>query len=269
MEGNNAISFANVAAAYGNSDEVLTDVSFNISSGAFYFLSGASGAGKTTLLRLIYQLHKPLRGQIKLFGKNTANMSRDDIAVLRHKMAIVFQEYSLLSHLSVFDNVALPLRVRGLSEDKIKKLVDKVLDWVGLGKYANANPKSLSGGQQQRVSVARAIIVQPAILLADEPTGNLDDENASRLMELFIQMNKMFGTTIILATHSRKLMDTYKFPVIHVENHRLGFLGNTSGATPGAADAGTKSDSKKVWKGPKPQNYFTELSKQFDDIGNA
>lgn len=275
MEGNNAISFANVAAAYDNGADVLTDVSFNISSGAFYFLSGASGAGKTTLLRLIYQLHKPSRGQIKLFGKNTAEMSRDDVANLRHKMAIVFQEYSLLSHLSVFDNIALPLRVRGFSEDKIKKLVAKVLDWVGLGKYADANPKELSGGQQQRVSVARAIIIQPALLLADEPTGNLDDENASRLMELFIQMNKMFGTTIILATHNKKLMETYKFPVIHVDNHRVGFLGNSSGARHAAtddaisADIDIKKDTKKLWKGPKPQNYFAELSKQFDDIGNV
>ena len=193
MTDKTAISFANVGAAYDGGREVLTDVSFNISAGAFYFLSGASGAGKTTLLRLIYQLHKPSRGQIKLFGATTNDMSRDDIARLRHKMAIVFQEYSLLSHLTVFDNIALPLRVRGVAEDKIKKLVDKVLEWVGLAKYADANPLALSGGQQQRVSVARAIIVQPAILLADEPTGNLDDENASRLMELFIQMNKMFG----------------------------------------------------------------------------
>lgn len=262
MEEKTAISFANVAAQYDNGPEILTDVSFNISNGAFYFLSGASGAGKTTLLRLIYQLHKPARGTVKLFGKPTNNMTRDEISKLRQKMAIVFQEYSLLSHLTVFDNVALPLRVRGVAENKIKKLVTKVLDWVGLGKYADANPRALSGGQQQRVSVARAIIVQPAILLADEPTGNLDDENASRLMELFIQMNKMFGTTIILATHSKKLMDTYKFPVINVKNQRVSFSGQATNNT--ANDTNTK----KTWKGPKPQNYFTELSKQFDDIGN-
>ena len=263
MEEKTNISFANVAAKYDGSPEILTDVSFNIGAGAFYFLSGASGAGKTTLLRLIYQLHKPERGQIKLFGKNTNELSRDEITELRQKMAIVFQEYSLLSHLSVFDNVALPLRVRGIDEDKIKKLVAKVLDWVGLGKYADANPRALSGGQQQRVSVARAIIVQPAILLADEPTGNLDDENASRLMKLFIQMNKMFGTTVILATHNKKLMETYKFPVIKVENHRVSFTGKSASPAP-------QSDSeKKVWKGPKPQTYFTELSKQFDDIGNT
>ena len=265
MEDNTAISFANVGARYDNTREVLSDVSVNITAGTYYFLSGASGAGKTTLLRLIYQLHKPCRGQIKLFGRVTNDMTRDEIAQLRHKMAIVFQEYSLLSHMSVFDNVALPLRVRGLAEAKIKKLVLKVLEWVGLAKYADANPKTLSGGQQQRVSVARAIIIQPAILLADEPTGNLDDENASRLMELFVQMNKTFGTTIILATHSTKLMETYKFPVIHVENHRVNFVtspGDNKTTTP-------HPTTQKVWRGPKPQNYFTELSKQFDDIGNA
>lgn len=260
MEEKTAISFANVAAAYDNATEVLSDVSFNISAGNFYFLSGASGAGKTTLLRLIYMLHKPLRGQIKLFGKNTAEMSRDDIATMHHKMAIVFQEYSLLSHMTVFDNVALPLRVRGVAEAKVKKLVAKVLDWVGLGKFADVKPLELSGGQQQRVSVARAIIVQPTILLADEPTGNLDDENASRLMELFIQMNKLFGTTIILATHNKKLMETYKFPVMRVENHRVAFVGKA---------ASTTTEPKKVWRGPAPKNYFSELSKQFDDIGNA
>jgi len=268
MESNNtAISFANVGARYDdNMREVLSDVSFNISAGAFYFLSGASGAGKTTLLRLIYQLHLPCRGQIKLFGRVTNDMTRDEISALRHKMAIVFQEYSLLSHMSVFDNVALPLRVRGLPESKIKKLVVKVLEWVGLAKYADANPKTLSGGQQQRVSVARAIIIQPAILLADEPTGNLDDENASRLMELFIQMNKTFGTTIILATHSTKLMETYKFPIIHVENHRVSF--SESRTTPTQTQT-AQNTTQKIWKGPKPQNYFAELSKQFDDIGNV
>jgi cell division transport system ATP-binding protein len=254
MEDNTIISFANVGARYDNNPDILTDVSFNINAGSFYFLSGASGAGKTTLLRLIYQLHKPCRGTIKLFGHPTNNMTRDEIASMRHNMAIVFQEYSLLSHMSVFDNIALPLRVRGVDEAKIKKLVTKTLEWVGLGKYADANPKTLSGGQQQRVSVARAIIVQPAIMLADEPTGNLDDENASRLMELFVQMNKMFGTTIILATHNSKLMDTYKFPVMHVENHKLSFIrGNVA--------------HKKVAEN-SGKDYFAELSKQFKEIGS-
>lgn len=259
MEDNTIISLANVGVRYDNGPDVLTDVSFNIGAGAFYFLSGASGAGKTTLLRLIYQLHRPCRGTVKIFGKTTNNLSRDEITALRHKMAIVFQEYSLLSHMSVFDNVALPLRVRGVDEAKIGKLVTKTLEWVGLGKYANANPKTLSGGQQQRVSVARAIIIQPAIMLADEPTGNLDDENAARLMELFIQMNKIFGTTIILATHNSKLMETYKFPIMHVENHKLMFRG-ASHANSGGTKKITPTNTDK---------YFAELTKQFGEIGNA
>lgn len=261
MEDNTVISFANVGARYDQDEDVLSDVSFNISAGSFYFLSGASGAGKTTLLRLIYQLHKPCRGVIKIFGRQTNNMSHDDITALRHKMAIVFQSYSLLSHISVFDNVALPLRVRGVDESKVKKLVTKTLEWVGLAKFADAKPLTLSGGQQQRVSVARAIIVQPAIMLADEPTGNLDDENASRLMELFIQMNKMFGTTIILATHNLALMEKYKFPVMHVENHHVNFVGQRGTAPKVAAP-------KKPTLKTDGAGYFAELSKKFSDIGN-
>ena len=260
MESKTTISFANVAANYDDGNDVLSDVSFNISGGAFYFLTGASGAGKTTLLRLIYQLHKPSTGTIKLFGHDCEKLSRDEISKLRQKMAIVFQEYSLISHMSVFDNVALPLRVRNVSGERIKKLVTKTLEWVGLGKYADAYPMELSGGQQQRVSVARAIIIQPQILLADEPTGNLDDENASRLMELFIQMNKTFGTTIILATHNKKLLETYKFPVISIDNHHVSFLGNNTEK---------EASTPRKWKGPQPQNYFTEISKQFEDIGKA
>ena len=261
MEDKTIISFANVSATYDNKHDVLTDVSFNISNGAFYFLTGASGAGKTTLLRLIYQLHKPSGGTIRLFGRDCGELSRDDISMLRNKMAIVFQSYSLISHMTVFDNVALPLRVRGFSSDKIKKLVTKTLEWVGLGKYAKVYPMELSGGQQQRVSVARAIIIQPEILIADEPTGNLDDENASRLMELFIQMNKMLGTTIILATHNRKLLETYKFPIITVDNHHVTFAG--------AIDKKSATEHTKQWKGPQPQNYFADLSKQLEDIGKA
>lgn len=262
MEDKTTISFSNVSASYDNKHDVLSDVSFNISAGAFYFLTGASGAGKTTLLRLIYQLHNPSAGTIKLFGQDCHDISRNDISNLRHKMAIVFQEYSLISHMTVFDNVALPLRVRGFSNDKIKKLVTKTLEWVGLGKYANVFPVELSGGQQQRVSVARAIIIQPAILLADEPTGNLDDENASRLMELFIQMNKVFGTTIILATHNKKLLETYNFPIISIDNHHVTFASANERKT-------LTNESPRRWKGPQPQNYFADLSKQLEEIGKA
>ena len=153
------------------------------------------------------------------------------------------------------------LNTQFILQKKIKKLVTKILDWIGLGKYADYYPVQLSGGQQQRVSVARTIIIQPAILLADEPTGNLDDENASRLMEMFIQMNKTFGTTIILATHNKKLLETYRFPVITVENHHVGFSGTYD----------EQEEAPRKWKGPKPQssNYFTDLSKQLENIGNS
>ncbi|MCL2758106.1 MAG: ATP-binding cassette domain-containing protein [Alphaproteobacteria bacterium] len=258
----NVISFANVAARYEGGPEILSDVSFNINSHSFYFLTGASGAGKTTLLRLIYHLHTQSRGQIKLFGKSTAELSRDDIADLRRKMAIVFQEYSLISHLSVFDNIALPLRVRGRDEKYIQKLVARALQWVGLSRYATVLPLNLSGGQQQRVAVARAIITQPEILLADEPTGNLDDDSASKLMEMFVQMNRNFGTTIILATHSQNLLDTYKFPRILVENHKVVFKGDlvAQSAPHRILDKTRQSD------GAISQNYFAELSKQFEEF---
>lgn len=259
METGTAISFANVAARYEGGREVLSDVSFNISSGSFYFLSGASGAGKTTLLRLIYMLHPASRGQIKLFGKTTTGISRDEINQLRHKMAIVFQEYSLISNLSVFDNIALPLRVRSADEKYIKKIVTKTLEWVGLAQYANQRPLNLSGGQQQRVSVARAIITQPEILLADEPTGNLDDDSAARLMELFLQMNKNFGTAIILATHSQKLMDTYKFPKIFVEDHHVRFQSDGKVHTINNPQPSLLKTEPK-----KSENYFADLSNKLE-----
>ncbi len=258
------ISFANVAARYEGGAEILSDVSFNISSHSFYFLSGASGAGKTTLLRLIYQLHPGSRGQIKLFGRSTSGISRDVLTELRRKMAIVFQEYSLISHLSVFDNIALPMRVRGANEKYIQKLVARTLQWVGLAQYADALPLNLSGGQQQRVAVARAIITQPEILLADEPTGNLDDDSAQKLMELFVQMNKNFGTTIILATHSQKLMDNYKFPRILVENHRVKFQNGI--IKPESTRPIQQTDARFTTGG---KTYFSKLSEQFKNIADG
>lgn len=256
VEKKTIISFADVAARYDNGREVLADVSFNISAGAFYFLSGASGAGKTTLLRLIYQLHRQSRGQIKLFGRSVSELSRDEIIKMRRKMAIVFQEYSLISHLSVFDNIAMPLRVRGVAEKIVRKKTAQVLKWIGLSAYANILPLNLSGGQQQRVSVARAIITSPEILLADEPTGNLDDDSARKLMELFIQMNAKFGTTIILATHSTGLMNTYKFPKILVADHRVRFAGDAAA-----------SDDIKFSGGGKV--FLSKLGQQFSALAGG
>ncbi|MDR1696965.1 MAG: ATP-binding cassette domain-containing protein [Rickettsiales bacterium] len=261
MENNavhNVISFANVATRYDGGREILSDVSFNINSHSFYFLSGASGAGKTTLLRLIYQLHKPTRGQIKLFGKNTSGISRDEIADLRRKMSIVFQNYSLISNLSVFDNIALPLRVRGIAESYVRKLTGRALEWVGLSQYANTRPLALSGGQQQKVAVARAIITQPEVLLADEPTGNLDDDAATKLMDLFIQMNKSFGTTIIMATHSQKFLDNFNFPRILVADKKVTFQ-NAFGQT-------VEPLNVMPTGAPRAQGYFSELQNQFAEL---
>ena len=266
----NVISFANVAARYDGGREVLSDVSFNINSHSFYFLTGASGAGKTTLLRLIYQLHPQSRGQIKLFGKSMTGMPRDEIATMRRKMAIVFQEYSLISHLSVFDNIALPLRVRGTDEAYTKKLVTRTLQWVGLSQYANAQPLNMSGGQQQRVAVARAIITQPEILLADEPTGNLDDDSATKLMEMFIQMNRTFGTAIILATHSQKLLDTYKFPRILVADRRVAFKDGAGRVTTSDAPIIETEDATPRKEAPmKSKNYFSDLLEKFTAISGG
>jgi cell division transport system ATP-binding protein len=247
METTNLISFMDVATRYENGPEILSNVSFNINSGQFFFLTGKSGAGKTTLLRLIYHLHRKTRGQIKLFGKNTANMRNDDLVVLRRKMSIVFQEYSLISHLSIFDNVALPLRVRGMPEREVIPTVMKTLQWVGLDRYSQAKPLSLSGGQQQKVAAARAVITKPKILLADEPTGNLDDDSAKKLMDLFVRMKEEYGSAIIIATHSRDLMDSYNFHRIRVENGAVRFANGDA-------------------QPPAGENYFADLSRRFSEI---
>jgi cell division transport system ATP-binding protein len=223
MESQNLISFVDVGTRYEAGPEILSSVSFNINSGQFFFLTGKSGAGKTTLLRLIYHLHKQSRGQIRLFGKNTAQMTADELVLLRRKMSIVFQEYSLISHLSVFDNVALPLRVRRTPETEVLSTVMKTLQWVGLDRYSNARPLSLSGGQQQKAAVARAVITRPQILLADEPTGNLDDDSAKKLMDLFVRMKEEYGSAIIIATHSQGLMSAYNFHRIRVESGAVRF----------------------------------------------
>jgi cell division transport system ATP-binding protein len=248
METTNLISFIDVGTRYEAGPEILSGVSFNINSGQFFFLTGKSGAGKTTLLRLIYHLHKKTRGQIKLFGKNTANLSGDELVVLRRKMSIIFQDYSLISHMSVFDNVALPLRVRGIPEKDVIPTVMKTLQWVGLEKYAKTKPLSLSGGQQQKVAVARAVITRPKILLADEPTANLDDDSATKLMDLFVRMKNDYGCSIIIATHSAQLMNAYGFHRINVENGAVRF------ANSGAPDYSEK------------ENYFADLSKKFSNI---
>jgi cell division transport system ATP-binding protein len=200
------IRFENVGLRYGIGPEILRDVSFHIPERSFQFLTGPSGAGKTSLLRLLFLSLKPTRGNITVFGRDRSSISRHDLPMLRRKIGVVFQDFRLLDHLTTFENVALPLRVRGREEASYKADVRDLLQWVGLGDRMHVYPPVLSGGEKQRVSIARALIEQPSVLLADEPTGNVDPPLARRLLKLFIELNKL-GTAVIIATHDLSLME--------------------------------------------------------------
>lgn len=200
------IRFQNVGMRYGMGSEVLRDISFDIPPKSFQFLSGPSGAGKTTLLRLLFLTLKPTRGLITYFGRDRSRITRADLPTIRRRVGVVFQDFRLLDHMTVYDNVALPLRVRGREEASYRTDVIELLKWVGLGDRMHAYPPILSGGEKQRVAIARALIEQPQILLADEPTGNVDPPLARRLLRLFIEMNRL-GTAVVIATHDLALMD--------------------------------------------------------------
>ena len=193
--------------------EVLHDVTFEINPGEFRYLVGPSGAGKTSLLRLMYLAMRPSRGLISMFGSDVMVARRGDLVALRRKIGVVFQDYRLLNHLSALDNVALPLRVAGADETEIQTHVSELLAWVGLADHIHALPESLSGGQKQRVAIARAVITRPRLLLADEPTGNLDEVLGQRLVRLFEELNKI-GTTVVIATHNQNLVARNPHPVL-------------------------------------------------------
>ena len=199
------VQFDNVGLRYGAEPEVLSDISFNLYPGRFYFLTGASGAGKTSLLKLLYLAQRPSRGAIRMFGTDVITLPRSRLPGFRRRLGVVFQEFRLVPHLSAFDNVALPLRVAGVPESELEKPVADMLDWVGLAHRADARPATLSGGEQQRVAIARAVIGRPEMLVADEPTGNVDPEMALKLLRLFEALNRL-GTTVVVATHDVHLL---------------------------------------------------------------
>ena len=214
------IRFDNVGLRYGNGPEILRDVTFHVLPGSFHFLTGPSGAGKTTLLRLLFMSLRPTRGLIFVFGENVSDLSAGGRSELRRRIGIVFQDFRLLDHLTTWENVALPLRVMGKKESQYKDDVTDLLRWVGLGERINAYPEILSGGEKQRAAIARAVIGRPELLLADEPTGNVDPVIGNRLLRLFVELNRL-GTSIIIATHDYALMDQLNAPRLMLHNGHL------------------------------------------------
>ncbi len=202
------VRFENVGLRYGLGSEVLRDLTFRIEPHSFQFLTGPSGAGKTSLLRLLLLSLRPTRGLITLFDQDVATLNKDALSGLRQRIGIVFQDFRLLDHLTTYENVALPLRVQGQRESSYRQQVTELLQWVGLGERIWALPPVLSGGEKQRAAIARAVIARPHLLLADEPTGNVDPNLAQRLLRLFVELHKS-GTSVVIATHDIALMDQY------------------------------------------------------------
>jgi cell division transport system ATP-binding protein len=214
------VRFQRVGLRYGNGPEIFRDLTFSLPPGSFHFLVGPSGAGKSSLLKLLYLAIRPSSGTFSLLGRDVASLDREEVAMMRRRMGVVFQDFRLLDHLSALDNVALPLRVAGAKEEQVRSHVAELLAWVGLADHIHSPPATLSGGQQQRVAIARAVITRPSLLLADEPTGNVDDAIGVRLMYLFDELNKL-GTTVVIATHNEGLVQRFRHPQLRIENRAV------------------------------------------------
>jgi cell division transport system ATP-binding protein len=214
------IRFDNVGLRYGMGPEVLRDLTFDVAPKSFQFLTGPSGAGKTTLIRLFFLALKPTRGLISVFGSEVSGLAKSELFSLRRRIGVVFQDFRLLDHLTTFENVGLPLRVLGRDEAAYRADVVELLRWVGLGDRMHALPPVLSGGEKQRAAIARALITRPEILLADEPTGNVDPPLARRLMRLFVELNRL-GTSVVIATHDISLMNQFNARRLVLEEGRL------------------------------------------------
>jgi cell division transport system ATP-binding protein len=223
---------------YGLGPEVLRDISFTLEPGSFHLLTGPSGAGKTSLLKLMYLAERPSRGSISMFGRDIATTPRDELPALRRRIGVVFQDFRLLDHLTVFENVALPRRVTDEPEAQYRAEVEELLLWVGLGNRLNAKPATLSGGEKQRVAIARAVVAKPELLLADEPTGNVDPEIGGRIMRLFIELNRL-GTCVMIATHDQRIME-------RVPAQRLFRLAEGRLTAANASDAAAFAEAKRA-----------------------
>jgi cell division transport system ATP-binding protein len=214
------VRFEAVSAGYGAEPDILRGVTFDLLPGSFHFLTGPSGSGKTTLLRLIYLADRARRGRVELFGADVAGLRRAQLPALRRRIGVVFQEFRLLSHLSAFDNTALAPRIAGRRPASYRDDVAELLTWVGLGKRMDAMPDELSGGEKQRLAIARAVINRPEILIADEPTGNVDPATGARILRLFEELNRV-GTTVFIASHDEDLVARSGRPALHLEDGRL------------------------------------------------
>ncbi len=224
------VRFENVGMRYGMGPEVLRDVSFELKAGSINFLTGASGAGKSSLLKLIYLANRPSRGQITMFGSDISTLGRQEMPPVRRRIGVVFQEFRLLDHLTALENVCLPLKITGAPEENYHNDVRELLTWVGLGQRMNAVPPTLSGGEKQRVAIARAVVAQPDVLLADEPTGNVDPEMGLKLLRLFKELNRM-GTTILIATHDMSFVEqTQNAAHLHIDGGQLSTVRKAGGA---------------------------------------
>lgn len=214
------VDFHRVFLKYENGHSVLKNIQFSLEKGSFHFVTGASGAGKTSLLKLMYLAEKPTSGRLQIFGKDLSSISSGKLPYFHRRIGVVFQDFRLLDSLSTFDNVALPLRIMGMSEKEIKRRVGELLSWVGLENCMNEYPATLSGGEKQRIAIARSVINKPDLLLADEPTGNVDDAMAARILHLFLELNRL-GTTLVIATHNQALVRQFNKPQLHLSQGSL------------------------------------------------
>jgi cell division transport system ATP-binding protein len=217
---NNLIKLENVYHRYSITRDIFNDISIDIDEGGFYFITGSSGSGKTTLLKLISSSLKPSKGNILFLGQKMNDIQKKDLYKIKRQIGFVFQDFRLLPHLTTYENVALPLRIQNKNEKDYKKDVVELLSWVNLEHCIHSYPNYLSGGEQQRAAIARAVISSPKIILADEPTGNVDQTNSSKILTLFQEMNKL-GTTIIIATHDEKLLSEINAPIIEIIDQKI------------------------------------------------
>ncbi|NET71270.1 MAG: ATP-binding cassette domain-containing protein [Sphaerospermopsis sp. SIO1G2] len=210
----------NIRQTFAINTHTLVDVNLELRAGGFYFLTGPSGAGKTTLLNILSLTMAPSAGTLMMFGQNVLSVERHMLPVFRRRIGCVYQDYRLLNHLSVFDNIALPQKITGMPEEEYIHKTEELLDWIHMRRFRDAFPETLSGGEKQRVAIARAVINNPAVIIADEPTGNLDPQLSNKVMHLFEALNRQ-GATVLIATHDTHLLDHFDHTVLTLEQGKI------------------------------------------------